>query len=499
MAATISHSLRVPFGLKGRRMVSPDQVESGLACGCICPGCQAPLIAKKGMQVVWHFAHDGAACDTGLETAVHLMAKQILAEERRVCLPAVDITIQATDAFGMQQVVTARLAPAASVQYDTVALESRQGSRIPDAVGTCVAEAREHHIEVYVRHAVDDKKAQELEAQELVCFEIRLNDVPENLSYGALREAVINAPERIHWISYPGQQEAKRRLKAQLQAILDDARERKAEQDKEDRQVYASLAEEEREERAAWRNELKRERELRQKQAQQAQKRADANARFKASTEGLKRSFVRTKLRLEGDEIPSILNASVRGDASFGVHRHVWQADIFRVFIIGGYGAVDSEFSLDKVFVWLQSRYSYTAQFADSGKVALWDYFSGLEKQGYVRHVGRQRFRVLKDAAPWLEPADTDVLRGWFWAPGATWLSLADLVAANATLSQPIESHAVEALHSRVKARHDSEEPVPVARTVWQRTGIEMLKLLELLLVAGAVTNIFGHVPSRNT
>lgn len=72
-------------------MVSPGEVESGLACACICLGCRAPLIAKKGTKFVWHFAHEGAACDSGLETAIHLMAKQILADEKTVTLPAVEV------------------------------------------------------------------------------------------------------------------------------------------------------------------------------------------------------------------------------------------------------------------------------------------------------------------------------------------------------------------------------------------------------------------------
>src|SRR5690349_237693 len=104
-------------------MVSPGDVESGLACGCICPGCEAPLIAKKGDKVVWHFAHEGAACDNGAETAIHRMAKQILAEERTVALPAVDVSVSAIDAYGQEKKASTRIAPPTIVQYHDVLLE----------------------------------------------------------------------------------------------------------------------------------------------------------------------------------------------------------------------------------------------------------------------------------------------------------------------------------------------------------------------------------------
>jgi hypothetical protein len=33
-------------------------VPRGAACGCFCPECKSPLIAKQGDEVQWHFAHE---------------------------------------------------------------------------------------------------------------------------------------------------------------------------------------------------------------------------------------------------------------------------------------------------------------------------------------------------------------------------------------------------------------------------------------------------------
>ena len=40
------NGLRVPFGLRDGRVWAPREVEPGLACRCVCPACQQPLVAK---------------------------------------------------------------------------------------------------------------------------------------------------------------------------------------------------------------------------------------------------------------------------------------------------------------------------------------------------------------------------------------------------------------------------------------------------------------------
>lgn len=50
---------KIPFGIRGvdGELVDVHDVERGIACGCICPSCKAPLNAKKGDVKEWHFAH----------------------------------------------------------------------------------------------------------------------------------------------------------------------------------------------------------------------------------------------------------------------------------------------------------------------------------------------------------------------------------------------------------------------------------------------------------
>ena len=81
--------LKVPFGEHDGVLYPPSAVDSGLACGCHCPGCGRQLMAKKGATQRWHFAHHhGGGDEHCYETAVHKMAKQVLLAAGQIQLPS---------------------------------------------------------------------------------------------------------------------------------------------------------------------------------------------------------------------------------------------------------------------------------------------------------------------------------------------------------------------------------------------------------------------------
>ena len=70
------------------RLVHVDDVPSGLACDCTCPECGAQLIARKGEKRQNHFAHaNGADCAGARMTALHMLAQQIIQDERKIRTP----------------------------------------------------------------------------------------------------------------------------------------------------------------------------------------------------------------------------------------------------------------------------------------------------------------------------------------------------------------------------------------------------------------------------
>lgn len=74
-------------------MVDAYSVKRGRNCGCICPSCSAPLIAKHGAILVWHFAHatkhSGAEdiCAYSALVSIRLMVQQILADTAKISIP----------------------------------------------------------------------------------------------------------------------------------------------------------------------------------------------------------------------------------------------------------------------------------------------------------------------------------------------------------------------------------------------------------------------------
>lgn len=77
----------IPFGLDrvSLQLVDVGSVKRGSACGCICPSCKTPLMARHGDKNAWHFAHRSQnvhdktrkQCDYSFAVSVRLMIRQL--------------------------------------------------------------------------------------------------------------------------------------------------------------------------------------------------------------------------------------------------------------------------------------------------------------------------------------------------------------------------------------------------------------------------------------
>lgn len=81
--------MKIPFGmLPSGQLVDISTVERGLKCGCLCPGCRSPLVARQGEINIHHFAHYAVpACQEGLEVAITMGLLQTLNEVKQIHLP----------------------------------------------------------------------------------------------------------------------------------------------------------------------------------------------------------------------------------------------------------------------------------------------------------------------------------------------------------------------------------------------------------------------------
>ncbi len=134
---------------KAGKNVYIDEVPNGKQCGCICKKCGGKLVARHGKIKVHHFAHisgnDSISCS---QTALHILAKEIIAEEGIVPIPRKE-KIEFHSA-------------------DKVELEKSLGDIIPDIFA--VVKNRVFMVEILVSHAVDEEKLNKIKEHKISCI-----------------------------------------------------------------------------------------------------------------------------------------------------------------------------------------------------------------------------------------------------------------------------------------------------------------------------------------
>ena len=152
----------LPFALRDGVFIGIEEAESGLACGCLCPACGEPVIARKGTRRTHHFSHQrGAVCPDALETTLHRMAKEILEQARRIRLPAVNLAQRELVLFGEQW-----------LPFEKVYVEKRLPGLQPDLI--IEARGKPVLVEIAVTHPTEWDKVRLLNRQRLAAIEIDL-------------------------------------------------------------------------------------------------------------------------------------------------------------------------------------------------------------------------------------------------------------------------------------------------------------------------------------
>jgi hypothetical protein len=185
-------SIKLPFGFKGEILVHISEAERGLACGCICPSCESPLIARKGSVTAHHFSHyNGAECSHAVETALHLASKQILIDCLEITLPAVQINFDChPDPIPISAARTFRLSE--------VRAEHRTEDIVPDIVA--YSDGHPLMIEIRVTHGVDEIKRDKIRRLGISTIEIDLSSVCRTFSRDELLAAVVHGTANKEWI-----------------------------------------------------------------------------------------------------------------------------------------------------------------------------------------------------------------------------------------------------------------------------------------------------------
>jgi hypothetical protein len=196
--------LLLPFGqdLSGR-LVHASTVPRGLACGCICPQCAAPLQARQGDVLRHHFAHAAdARCSGALETALHKLAKQIIVETGRVWVPELAAGYP-TQWTGEEFRVQLRVCKQGWIVGSATA-EVTMGDIRPDVV--VQAASMPLAVEIFVAHEVDGEKRAKIRSADLSTIEIDLSGYPRSFDPEELRYFVLREAPRF-WIHHQKQAE----------------------------------------------------------------------------------------------------------------------------------------------------------------------------------------------------------------------------------------------------------------------------------------------------
>ena len=174
---------KIPYALKDGKRVFVADIAKG-ENGCVCPKCGNEVHVKKGPIRAHHFYHlIKTDCDGGLETFIHLLAKETFEEHKILSLPRIEINRKNVTDKSLKTIMetfeleTVPLSPERKdVSFVNVELEKPiENGRIPDAIAT-EKNGEKLYVEFKYSNAVKDAKQNEFNELHLNCVEIDVRD-----------------------------------------------------------------------------------------------------------------------------------------------------------------------------------------------------------------------------------------------------------------------------------------------------------------------------------
>lgn len=209
---------KIPFGLKDGNLVSVSEVPQGLACGCVCPECKRRLQANKGDVVAHYFSHDPSeetkSCESAFETAIHLMAKQLLSEDGSLSTPDLTVMLNRVDINGRNHEESVCVEAPGLRSFDRVDLEKRLEGIRPDIIA--YIDDKPLLIEIAVTCFADRNKKRIISELGLPAIEIDLRNLSYSISKDELRNHLSGSKSKIRWLYNPCECIAKKHLSAKL-------------------------------------------------------------------------------------------------------------------------------------------------------------------------------------------------------------------------------------------------------------------------------------------
>jgi hypothetical protein len=334
----LGQSLKIPFGVRNGRLVAPRDTLAGKACGCSCPSCDGLLVSNQGKKKRPYFSHlRSTECSGSYESAVHLMAKQVIAEAKYVGIPPQRkvFSRRLPDGHVVQEPL---LEDADRIEFVSVLLEKTVEGLRPD-IAAMSADGTLVFIEIFVTHAVTDDKRDRL--GHLNVLEIDLS----HLSRDAIADVSLFSQEVLTQASraWIARQYSSEQARKPILALNDKVRAYIATLRTEADVEKATLLQEAQQAEKARQNKTDFERwsdKMLERYAPQLEQ-----LRAMVSGSGAVRREQRLKIEaieplqavlitFDEGNLPDYVNVEQVGDWIFEVHRSVWQAYIFEAYVL---------------------------------------------------------------------------------------------------------------------------------------------------------------------
>lgn len=298
------------------------------------------LQARLGKKNRHHFSHNSEKCsnETATQTALHMLAKEIIAKNGIMLFPAISLEYKNSTYFSYAYIQTLPqeivIKPERLIKCDEVFLERRLSSIVPDIIFT--SQKNSCIIEIAVTHFVDEVKEQKIKALGLPALEIDLSECyRQNLNRAEIENEIINNSENRRWIYYPNLENLIFKAESEYKKAIDEIEYKKKEDEKE-RKKQAELLQIQREK--YYKNKLK--------QYRSDSKTNDTIKEFHFS-KNAKDSF-----------IPFFLDIPIDGEIVFKCDRRIWQAAMFDKFIYYRNISNNAIVSINNIYQWVRKHQS---------------------------------------------------------------------------------------------------------------------------------------------
>jgi len=205
------------------QVVDIRAVPRGLACGCLCPQCRRPLVAKKGRRNRHHFSHLATEqpkqkCSGGPETALHLAVKQIISCWKHLMLPALVVTECSVTSDG--EILEA----SESIEVDFFPISNCQlpdeggwvGDWRPDVV--LFGPKGELRVEIKVHNGISSKKRRKIQRDRIptIEFDLTIPMFADGWNLTTLEQALRSDVTLMEWVFHPEQEALRKKARESL-------------------------------------------------------------------------------------------------------------------------------------------------------------------------------------------------------------------------------------------------------------------------------------------